>query len=756
MTDTTATITTTTASDLLSTEQKKIVDTVLFNARRAYCRITGRETIKQQQEEEEEEQQEELNGIVITGCAGTGKTHVLRAIVKRLDSEQIRYMIVSYLGQAAVNSNGRTIHSAFNLGIQIPPNGTSIESFVAQQSKPQFKNDTVIFIEEFSTCNNFLLSIIDYKLRNFYTDQRTLPFAGRLVVFLGDLLQLQSPCNDQFFYKCDDNQQLIKMGPCYMCPSWESLSCKWFELEHQFRQETDVEFAKCLNAVRCANLGKDVCNKLLERVLLVDTMRFEWPHGILPTFLFCTNRQVDAMNAAQFKRLVENKGMAKTTDDDDQKPFVVYTIRGECRRANGTLCDERDFSVAQLIKQSNVAVDYQLCVGCQVMVRTNIDVSDGICNGTRGVVVDFQLDKMNKQRVLAVKIRICSGRVVSIFPFSFRKYSSGDGTTGKQRCSYSAEYTQIPLVLAWAMTIHKSQGLTISPLAIDIGPTCFEECQVYVALSRATRLDSLYLTNVDFDGIRVRKDICQKYVEWLPSDSETRKQLQTHLSNDDDSDNDDSDNDDNFDYGRKNRKRIKRDEPNDYRYDFDDLFDTEKYPNAGDVNYFTRERLTNISGKAFGVEMAFTPRLDATECDGLARFFLHGLSSKKTPKLIIGVIHRAWAHKYLGEHLPNTCIDQVKEPKGCRSVNFCHPLSFLKTLIFDFWSNQAADADQSNVKIPKCHIVLQEKDASANINNINFFLSPEYLLIASGLTLIYKTLKVYNHDGGIEVFLLKK
>ena len=206
MTDTTTltvTNTATTASDLLSTEQKKIVDTVLFNARRAYCRITGREAtiIKQQEEEEEkEEQQEELNGIVITGCAGTGKTHVLRAIVKRLEREQIRYMIVSYLGQAAVNSNGRTIHSAFNLGIQNPPNGTSIESFVAQQSKPQFKHETVIFIEEFSTCNNFLLSIIDYKLRNFYTDQCTLPFAGRLVVFLGDLLQLQSPCNDQFFY----------------------------------------------------------------------------------------------------------------------------------------------------------------------------------------------------------------------------------------------------------------------------------------------------------------------------------------------------------------------------------------------------------------------------------------------------------------------------------------------------------------------------------------------------------------------------
>lgn len=715
----------------LSKEQQVIVDSVLTRAKLVSKRIHDNEN--------DPSVRDECHGIVITGCAGTGKTHVLHTLLHMLDCEHIKYLVVSYIGQAAVNSNGRTIHSAYGLSIHTPRNGTSVEAFVAQSTPLKSELFTpslsVIFVEEFSTSNNFLISMMDHKLRKFYSSNR--PFAGRLIVFFGDLLQLQSPCDEQFYFK--SGEALVKMGPGYMSPSWDALNCKWFELEHQYRQESDVAFAKCLNGVRCANVTKEMCNMLLSRVLLVDILEYAWPNNILPTFLFCTNRQVDAMNAAQFKKLVER-----------EQNTTVHTIRGVCRRANGTRCDANDFSVAQLVKQSNVPAEYQLCVGCQVMVRTNIDVLGGICNGTRAIVEDFVL---SKNTVLAVIVRLNTGRLVTIYPYVFRKYTSGQTFDG------GAEYSQIPLVLAWAMTIHKSQGLTISPLAVDIGPTCFEECQVYVALSRTTRLDSLYLTNVDFDAIRVRSEICEKYVECLPN-SDSSKQLRIHLKNTEDTKTDDAAADDDDDNRPCKKVKLETAVVVDHRYDYDDLFDLQKYPNAGDVSYFRRNKMTNISpSTSFGVEMVFTPRLGPTDCEGLARFFVGSASN------IVGVVHRSWAQKYLGERQSSESFSIVDNENDLSTIRFHPPMSFITTLIFDFWpidddgtmkppSTLSSSSSSSSASSSTRQVVLQEKsETRKNINNINFFISSDYLFLTSGLTLINKQIKISRH--GCEIFLLK-
>ena len=426
--------------------------------------------------------------FLITGCAGTGKSTLLRSLLRETRAKNMKSCTVSAFALAASASDGKTVHHTFSVNV-VPDYSIHIEDTPGSLNYSYFIGLDVLFVEEFSTCSNYMLSVADERMRRFFKTPNK-PFGGRVVVFIGDPLQLSPPISDKSMVSFIHRGTHITLGHCFNSQSWSALvqeGLEAFELEQNFRQSEDCDYAYHLNNIRCAHLDLDTCKKLLARVLVVE--EFNWPGGVMPTSLYGTLAQVDKANNDRFNKLPASQ--------------VVDIVGGNW---------PSEYATRDLVKRSNVAARYKLKIGAQVMLRANLS-EDGLCNGTRGVVSGFEFDK---NVCCGVYMTLPSEKRILITRFDFCDKDKQGQTT--------ARFSQIPLCLAWSMTIHKSQGLTISPLLVDIGSTCFADSQVYVALSRTTSWNSLFLRNVDFKSIKIDPRIVEIMTDLMP-DTATVKLL---------------------------------------------------------------------------------------------------------------------------------------------------------------------------------------------------------------------------------------
>lgn len=411
--------------------------------------------MEKETEKESEKESEKGRLFLITGSAGTGKSTLLRALLNKSKMAGYKSLVASAFAAAAANSSGQTMHHTFNIPVN-PDFSVPVESTRGALHYDYFVGLDVLFIEEFSTCSNYMLSLTDERMRTFFKSQA--PFGDRVVVFIGDPLQLKPPISDNETRSFKHRQVHVTLGPYFDSETWQACVDEGlvsFELKHNFRQNGDDDYARHLNNIRCARLSFDTCKKLLSRVLVIDPEEYAWPGGVMPTSLFGTLAQVAAANKRRFDRLAGEPVQVRAR---------FWPTEGAAR---------------DLVKRANVEPSYELKEGCQVMLRANVCVSRGLCNGTRGVVSGFLWDEENKENreLSGVYISLPCGRRELVGRYDFCTYD---------KHTIAAQYSQIPLSLAWSMTIHKSQGLTISPLLVDIGATCFTDSQIYVALSRTT------------------------------------------------------------------------------------------------------------------------------------------------------------------------------------------------------------------------------------------------------------------------------
>jgi len=228
---------------------------------------------------------------------------------------------------------------------------------------------------------------------------------------------------------------------CFLADIWETAEFSVHELTELVRQDDDIEFQEILKSLRWGDCTKAVFNKLLA---LKQTV---FPKGILPTRLFPLNTNVDYINQGEYGK-VKAKGAA----------VALYKSVITCKRGQ--------------VVPKNAPGDIELCVGAQVLVTANL--SETIVNGTRGVVTAVT--------PTTVRIMLVSGEETEIayvsIPFD----------------DVSASF--MPLKLAYALSIHKSQGMTLDAVEIDIGDDVFEYGQAYVAISRARNMKSVRIVNI--------------------------------------------------------------------------------------------------------------------------------------------------------------------------------------------------------------------------------------------------------------------
>jgi len=434
--------------------------------------------------------------IFITGPAGTGKTCLINQIVASAIRRRKNYQICAMTGCAALllGCNVSTLHSWS--GIRLAK-GT-IEEVCAnvegnKKNTAKWKKIQVLVVDEVSMMSLRLFNILNYigkRIRNI--DSR--PFGGIQLVFTGDFYQLP-PVGG-----AEDGSSSF----CFQSENWYNT----FSLDNHivlstiFRQK-DPQYKNILNNIRVGQIDQsmiDLLNSYINRPYNKDDH-----NGCVPTKLFAIRKKVEMINQQMFDAIEEpcyeyNHIVKKDCSTwVESGKLLTYETMAKCRKELNPRKMETELEF--LLSNCPCERILHLKKGANVMCTVNLDLEAGICNGSIGIIVEF--------------IVVPDSPPIPVVLFS-------NGIKRQMMLKYwqceefpTLAIAQIPLRLAWAMTIHKIQGATLPMAEIDIGNSIFEYGQTYVALSRVKNLDGLYLCGFQPSKIKIHPKV-KDFYESIP------------------------------------------------------------------------------------------------------------------------------------------------------------------------------------------------------------------------------------------------
>uniref|UniRef100_A0A8C6TDJ2 ATP-dependent DNA helicase PIF1 n=1 Tax=Neogobius melanostomus TaxID=47308 RepID=A0A8C6TDJ2_9GOBI len=390
--------------------------------------------------------------VFFTGSAGTGKSFLLKRIIGSLPPKST-YATAS-TGVAACHIGGTTLHSfAGQDGSGSAPLAQCIELAQRPGILQHWTSCRHLIIDEVSMVEAHYFDKLESVARS--VRRSTEPFGGIQLIVCGDFLQLPPVSKGK-----------EKASFCFQSRSWRKVIQLNMELT-EVRRQTDQSFITLLQAVRVGRVTEEVSGKLLHSAY----HKIE-RDGILATRL-CTHK--DDVELTNQNKLQQLPGAACVFEALDSDPALEKTIDAH----------------------SPVGRVLQLKVGAQVMLTKNLDVARGLVNGARGVVVSFETTEKHGYP----RVRFLCG-VTEVMKPERWVFKSGGGLHLSRQ--------QLPLKLAWAISIHKSQGMTLDCVEISLARV-FESGQAYVALSRARSLEGLRVMDFDPRVVRADPDVLQFY-----------------------------------------------------------------------------------------------------------------------------------------------------------------------------------------------------------------------------------------------------
>lgn len=417
--------------------------------------------------------------IFLTGAGGTGKSHTIRAITEWAQRAGIRYAVTALTGCAALllNCKAKTLHSWAGVGLAKDSPATLVDAIKKNRRAARRWTDTqLLIVDEVSMMNPEFLEKLDCVARRIRCrpEQR---FGGLQLVFAGDFCQLP-PVTKDLSGGIAPPATTAAAPPRFIFETtlWCTLIDETIYLRTIVRQ-SDPIFQQILNEARLGELTPTSIGMLEKRLDL------PWQeHEIRPTLLFTRNAEVDAVNKRNMEVL--------TTERHTYEAQTVVMDKSAVRRGATTaqptplLVAPDDPDVLVALERLDADAPYEpkleLAVGAQVMLLVNTDQDIGLVNGARGVVSGFSEGGLPMVKFLSHSTPVLIDR----------SYWWLDEFEGIGRA-------QIPLRVAYAITIHKSQGATLDCALIDIGSSTFEYGQAYVALSRVRSLEGLYIWKLD-------------------------------------------------------------------------------------------------------------------------------------------------------------------------------------------------------------------------------------------------------------------
>lgn len=378
--------------------------------------------------------------VFLTGSAGTGKTYLLNQYIDYLKSRKVHVAVTASTGIAATHMNGMTIHSWAGIGVKEHLTTANLVSMKAKKYlSKHLEKVKVLIIDEISMLHKTQLNLVDTVLKYFKNSIE--PFGGIQVVLCGDFFQL-SPIGKQ--------EELSKDKFAFMAEAWVEAKLEVCYLTEQFRQE-DNDLNEILNQIRAGAISPSAYQKLKQAEIneLTDVKDL--------TKLYTHNIDVDRINEEHLATLSNKPKIYKANSKGNKK--LIESLK------NSVLAPE----------------SLKLKIGAKVMfVRNNPEKS--YVNGSMGKVIGF-----NDEGLPSVKLTYTK-RTVYVEKESWN-ITDDNGKT-------LASFNQLPLRLAWAITIHKCQGMTLDAAEIDLSKT-FEKGQGYVALSRLKKLEHLKLIGLN-------------------------------------------------------------------------------------------------------------------------------------------------------------------------------------------------------------------------------------------------------------------
>ena len=400
---------------------------------------------------------EQGKNIILSGQAGVGKSYQVGKIIEKFGKDK-KIALTSTTGIAATNINGQTIHSFLNLGMIRSDDAKKEIARIVYNPHARWEHviaADILIIDEISMCDGFLFNIMEEVLRHVRSSSE--PFGGMQVILVGDCYQLPPvESNTKGFFFESEAYAFGNFKPVILTKVY---------------RQNDKKFIDCLNRIRIAQHTDEDIEFLQKRQFpdlnyaLLDT-----------TCLYPTNREADLLNEYRLNDLDSKQFEFKSKDTDYTNPMLTGF--------------KRDFN-----KFMRAPEILKLKKGARVILLSNIDVKRGLCNGSVGI---FERVKDN--------LLICkfNGKEELIEKTTFEVHE-------KSKLIFERE--QYPLALGWAVSIHKSQGMSLDSVAIDFSKV-FAPHMAYVALSRARTYEGLYLKNLTKDKIFIDPKVVH-YMESL-------------------------------------------------------------------------------------------------------------------------------------------------------------------------------------------------------------------------------------------------
>jgi len=428
--------------------------------------------------------------LFITGPGGTGKTKLIQHLYKdSIQDSKKKIQICSLTGCSALllGVHAKTIHSWSGIKIAKGTKQQVVDSVLrSKKLVAVWRKTKILVVDEVSMLSQKIFEILDMIGRSVHKNPLR-PFGGIQIIFTGDFFQL-SPVGSV------GEPETARF--CFESPIWYSV----FPLENHIQLKTifrqnDPEFIKILSEVRHGELSPESKQRLQQCVGRDMTELNE--KEIIPTKLFAVRAKSDYINNLMFSKIEEKEFVFESIQKNNCK---TYFENGDLLSGNPIPAEilarcyqltpgEQEYEFNQLLNNLPCSPVLSLKKGALVMCTVNIDMENGICNGSCGTVVDI-LEKNGDKPAMPI-VKFTNGIVRHFQPYFWQSEDIPTLAIGN-----------IPLILSWAMTIHKSQGASLEYAQLDLGNTIFADGQTYVGLSRVKSLDGLYLSA--FNPLRIR------------------------------------------------------------------------------------------------------------------------------------------------------------------------------------------------------------------------------------------------------------
>ena len=429
--------------------------------------------------------------LFITGPGGTGKTKLIQYLYAYCIQNNKKVQICALTGCASVllRCNSRTIHSWSGMRLAKGNTETIIAGVLRNRKAVRsWKTTNILICDEVSMMSTKMIEILDEIAKIIRCNNK--PFGGMQVIFTGDFYQLPpvgtygEPSTELFCFESEKWNQIFTIS-------------NHIELTTMFRQ-TDPVYIDILLQIREGKLSEEnkrVLQKYVKREYIPEEH-----NNCTPTKLFAVRAKSDYVNNMMFSKLETQEytfAFIQRTNCNvylDNNKIIPVQLIEKCQKLSPA---EINYEIEQLVNNTNCNKTLSLKVGSVVMCTANIEMEVGICYGSQGIVINMLKNGIEPEIPV---VRFSNGIIRQMYPHYIQSEEYPTIAIG-----------QYPLSLAWAITIHKIQGATLSLAEMDIGQSIFEYGQTYVALSRIQSLHGLYLSAFHPQKIKANPKVIQFY-----------------------------------------------------------------------------------------------------------------------------------------------------------------------------------------------------------------------------------------------------